>query len=159
MASSTIDRLLVHWLCHGRIGDDTTNALHAISDGTPEHLSLWGVPLLLGMTWKAFTEISPKWGVGAGLMAVLVALDSPYHAIYAALTGLIVLPWSFIRRWKIEERLDFVWTIGSLLTICVAGAAMMAALYSFFPLGESSTGRIPEFMENECCRPACLVAT
>ena len=74
--------------------------LHAISDGTPEHLSLWGVPLLLGMTWKAFTEISPKWGVGAGLMAVLVALDSPYHAIYAALTGLIVLPWSFIRRWK-----------------------------------------------------------
>ena len=36
--------------------------LHAISDGTPEHLSLWGVPLLLGMTWKAFTEISPKMG-------------------------------------------------------------------------------------------------
>ena len=26
--------------------------LHAISDGTPEHLSLWGVPLLLGMTGK-----------------------------------------------------------------------------------------------------------
>ena len=113
--------------------------MHAISDGTPEHLSLWGVPLLLGMTWKAFTEISPKWGVGAGLMAVLVALDSPYHAIYAALTGLIVLPWSLIRRWRIEERLDFVWTMGSLLTICIAGAAMMAALYSFFPLGEAST--------------------
>ncbi len=113
--------------------------LHAISDGTPEHLSLWGVPLLLGMTWKAFTQISPKWGVGAGLMAVLVALDSPYHAIYAALTGLIVLPWSLIRRWRIEERLDFVWTMGSLLTICIAGAAMMGALYSLFPLGESST--------------------
>jgi len=113
--------------------------LHAISDGTPEHLSLWGVPLLLGMTWKAFTEISPKWGVAAGLMAVLVALDSPYHAIYAALTGIIVLPWSLIRRWRIEERLDFVWTMGSLLTICVAGAAMMGALYSLFPLGESST--------------------
>lgn len=113
--------------------------LHAIADGTPEHLSLWGVPLLLGMTWKAFKEVSPKWGVGAGLMAILVALDSPYHAIYAALTGIIVLPWSFIRRWKIEERLDFVWTMGSLLTLCVAGAVAMAGLYSLFPLGESST--------------------
>ena len=113
--------------------------LHAISDGTPEHLSLWGVPLLLGMTWKAFKEVSPKWGVGAGFMAILVALDSPYHAIYASLTGLIVLPWSFIRRWKIEERLDFVWTMGSLIILCLSGAIFLAALYSFFPLGESST--------------------
>ena len=29
--------------------------------------------------------------------------------------------------------------MGSLLTICIAGAALMGALYSFFPLGESST--------------------
>ena len=29
--------------------------LHAISDGTPEHLSLWGVPLLLGATWKTLS--------------------------------------------------------------------------------------------------------
>ena len=113
--------------------------LHAISDGTPEHLSLWGVPLLLGTTWKACKEVSPKWGLFAGLSAVLVALDSPYHAIYATLTGLIILPWAFIRRWKIEERLDAIWTLGAVLGICVLGGGLLLSVYSLFPLGESAT--------------------
>ena len=113
--------------------------LHAIADGTPEHLSMWGVPLLLGAAWKAFRISSPRWGLLAGLFALLVALDSPYHAIYATLTGCIVLPWAFIRKWNIEERLDFIWTIGSMAVLCILGAIFVVSIYSFFPLGESST--------------------
>ena len=111
--------------------------LHAIGDGTAEHLSFWGVPLLLGATWKAFKTGAPKWGVLTGIFAILVAFDSPYHAVYSALTGMIVLPWSLIRRWNIDERLNFIWTIGSLLGIAMAGMAILLAIYSFFPLGES----------------------
>ena len=113
--------------------------LHSIADGTPEHLSMWGVPLLLGASWKAFRISSPRWGLLAGLFALLVALDSPYHAIYASLTGIIVLPWAFLRKWNIEERLDFIWTIGSLLALCLLGAIFVISVYSLFPLGESST--------------------
>jgi hypothetical protein len=112
--------------------------LHAMSDGTPEHISLWGVPLLLGSMWKTLRHSSPRWGVISGLLAILVALDSPYHAIYSALAGFLVLPWTLIRRWNIEERLDFIWAIGSVISLCILGAIFVAALYSLFPLGESS---------------------
>ena len=78
MVGAYPDGVLVDWLRSWWTGHDATNVVAAIADGTPEHLSLWAIPLLLGMTWKAFKK-SPKWGVGAGFMAILVALDSPYH--------------------------------------------------------------------------------
>ena len=59
--------------------------LHAISDGTPEHLALWSMPLFLGLAIVALQTMNTRWALAAGIMALVVALDSPYNAIYTAL--------------------------------------------------------------------------
>ena len=65
---------------------------HALADGTAEHIALWAVPLFIGASVLALAEQSPRWGVGAGLFSIVVALDSPYHGLYALVLGLAVLP-------------------------------------------------------------------
>ena len=71
----------------------------AIADGTAEHVALWAVPLFVGATWLALHEQNPRWGIAAGLLSIVVALDSPYHGLYALIMGMIVLPWAvrFVR--------------------------------------------------------------
>ena len=139
LVGSSVDRILVYWLCDGRTGDDSANAASRHCRwNTRTSIVVGGTPSVGNDVESLQRDIS-EMGVGAGLMAVLVALDSPYHAIYAALTGLIVLPWSFIRRWKIEERLDFVWTMGSLLTHLCCWSSNDGCFVQFLPFGESST--------------------
>ena len=65
---------------------------HALADGTAEHMALWAVPLFIGAAWLALADQNPRWGVGAGLFSIVVALDSPYHGLYALVLGVAVLP-------------------------------------------------------------------
>lgn len=66
--------------------------LLALTDGTPEHVAFWGVPALLGALWMARGPAPAPWGLVAGAAATLVAMDSPYHAIFAVPMVLALLP-------------------------------------------------------------------
>jgi hypothetical protein len=111
---------------------------HAIGDGTPEHVSLWTIPIFLVAAWKALSEDVPAWGVAAGLAATLVALDSPYNAIYAFLIGIMVLPFAMIRRREGAWIRQMGLTVGMFLLAAGIGTLLIWLLYRNFPLDETS---------------------
>jgi len=110
---------------------------HALADGTPEHLALWAIPLFIGSAWMALHEQSPRWGVAAGLLSIVVALDSPYHAIYALLLGTVVLPFA-LRSVKGRER-DLTRALIAMATAASIGIWVVWTLYSGFEDADSST--------------------
>jgi hypothetical protein len=57
--------------------------LLSISDGTPEYVAFWAVPLLLLLLHRARGDPAPAHAIAAGIVATAVALDSPYHAVFA----------------------------------------------------------------------------
>ena len=113
--------------------------LHAIGDGTLEHIALWTMPLFLGSAWKGFHNHSPKWALAAGIFAFLLALDSPYHAIYTAVAGLFILPFSLMRRWSLSQRTDLFWSASTLGATLFAGGIILFLIYQGFPI-KSATG-------------------
>jgi hypothetical protein len=112
--------------------------MHAVGDGTPEHASLWTIPIFLVAAWKALSKDVPGWALAAGLSATLVALDSPYNAVYAMLIGLCVLPFAMARKREGAWVRQLLWTMGSLLLAAGIGALLIWLLYRNFPLDESS---------------------
>ena len=108
--------------------------MHAIGDGTPEHLSLWGMPFFLGALWTALSRGSTKWAIIAGLTAFMVAMDSPYHAIYSAIAGVAIAPWALLRRWSPTQRTEISWTISAFLTVSAIGALLVLLLYQGFSI-------------------------
>ena len=108
--------------------------LYAIGDGTPEHIALWTMPLFLGAAWKAFQNHSPKWALIAGIAAIVLALDSPYHAVYTAFAAVFVLPFSFFRRWSPAQRIELIWSVSTLICTCVVGAILIIAIYQSFSI-------------------------
>jgi hypothetical protein len=105
----------------------------AIADGTAEHVALWAVPLFIGATWIALHEQSPRWGVGAGLFSIVVALDSPYHGLYALIIGLCVLPWA-IRMVRGREK-DFLLALTAMFVAAGIGISFVIYLYGRFEGG------------------------
>ena len=65
-------------------------------------------------------------------------MDSPYHAIYSAIAGIAIAPWALIRRWSPTQRIELVWTIGSMITVALFGAIVIVLLYQGFSTGASS---------------------
>ena len=110
--------------------------LHAIGDGTPEHLAIWAVPLFLAAALLALRNAAPNWAMAAGLMAAVVALDSPYHAIYTALAGVIVLPWAIGRPRTPARRTQLLWTLGTLVVFISISGLLIGLLYTSFPISE-----------------------
>ena len=110
---------------------------HALADGTPEHVALWAIPLFIGSAWMALHEQSPRWGVSAGLLSIVVALDSPYHAIYALLLGTVVLPFA-LRSVKGRER-DLGRALATMTAAACLGVWVVWTLYSGFDDADSST--------------------
>ena len=113
--------------------------LHAIGDGTLEHIALWTVPLFLGSAWRGIHNHSTKWSLFAGIFAVLIALDSPYHAIYTAVASIFVLPFAFVRRWSPKQRFELLWSMTTLLITLLLGAILLLVLYQGFSI-KSATG-------------------
>ncbi len=105
----------------------------AIADGTAEHVALWAVPLFIGATWLALHEQSPKWGIGAGLLSIVVALDSPYHGLYALFLGIFVLPWA-MRQVRGREK-DLSLALLGMGVSAIAGITFVMYLYGRFESG------------------------
>lgn len=98
------------------------SVLLAITDGTPEHIAFWSLPALMGALWVTSRSPLRRWPLLAGVLATIVALDSPYHAIFA----LPLVPWALWRcTWR--GRLRFG-------AVALAGAALVAGLYYMLPL-------------------------
>lgn len=111
--------------------------LHAIGDGTPEHLAVWSVPLFLAAAHRALVVKTPRWGILTGLAAGVVVLDSPYHAIYALCTAPIVLPWAIGRLNTPAARSQLLWTICAMLLVVLACGGVVYAIYSGFDISTS----------------------
>ena len=77
-------------------------------------------------------------GVAAGLSATLVALDSPYNAVYTMVIGVIVLPFALLRRREGPWFRQLAWTVGLFAVSAAIGALLIWLLYRNFPLDEST---------------------
>jgi hypothetical protein len=110
--------------------------LHAIGDGTPEHVAIWGIPAFLASAVEAIRRKSPAWGLTAGLMAIAVAFDSPYHAVYTLVLGGVVLPLVLISRWEKGRGADLGLTLAAMGGATLVGAGFMAVLFRNFPMEE-----------------------
>jgi hypothetical protein len=110
--------------------------LHAISDGTPEHLAIWAMPLFLAAALQALRLAAPSWGILAGLLAAVVALDSPYHAIYTAVAGVFVLPWAIGRPDTPARWTQLLWTLGTMVVCIGLSGLAIGLLYTSFPISE-----------------------
>lgn len=129
------------WVAGGLLGMAVPTApmtLHAVCDGTPEHVAVWLVPLFLGCTILLLRAPSVPLGFIAGLLAVLVVLDSPYHGIYTMLLALFVLPAELLGPWTPTRR-QSVWR-SFLLAACIAGAGavVIGLLFRNFPIESPS---------------------
>ncbi|MES2638778.1 MAG: hypothetical protein V4850_04830 [Myxococcota bacterium] len=103
--------------------------LLAITDGTPEYVALWPLPTALLATWAAARPgiagpTSLRMPIAAGLLWGVVALDSPYHAVF----GLPFLP---IVAWGMSRRNLLVFAIAGLV-----GGALLVAAYVGLPVGD-----------------------
>lgn len=94
----------------------------ALTDGTPEHVAFWSLPALLAALWQTARSPLWRWPLLAGVLATVVALDSPYHAIFA----LVLVPLPLWRCTRVG-RLRFV-------GVSMLGAALVALLYYKLPL-------------------------
>jgi hypothetical protein len=98
----------------------------ALTDGTPENVAFWALPLFLMLLYRAQRQWT--WGWAAGLAATVVAMDSPYHAIFA----LLLAPLTFVG----EPAPRNVRFRGLLLTSFTSalGAGLVALLYYGLPV-------------------------
>ncbi len=98
--------------------------LLAITDGTPEYVAVWPLAAALFATWAARKHEGLVLPVVAGLLWVVVALDSPYHAVF----GLPFLP---IALWGTTRRNLLAFGVAGL----VGGLALVAAYWGL-PVGD-----------------------
>ena len=62
--------------------------VHAVADGTPEHVALWSLPAALAAAWRAHRTGRLRWAPVCALLLLVLLLDSPYMAVF----GLVVAP-------------------------------------------------------------------
>lgn len=98
--------------------------LLAVTDGTPEYVALWSMPAALLATWLARREAGLALPVIAGLSWAVVALDSPYHAVFA-------LPFLPIAVWGMSRRNLLVFGLAGLF----GGLAVLGAYWGL-PVGD-----------------------
>lgn len=106
--------------------------LHAIADGTAEHAAVWLLPGFLALAAGALQRGGVRAGAWAGVVGGLVALDSPYLAIYAVIATLGLAP--MLR--AAQGRAARGFALGA-----APFAVLLLAIYRQFPLG--SDGGLP----------------
>lgn len=100
----------------------------ALSDGTAEFVAWWAVPTALGALQAAGRARSSEpglrlaWCLAAGALFGVVALDSPYHAVFCAPFVPLAFGW---RRWRRQGAI--------LVTLGLFGVVLLA-LYVGLPL-------------------------
>jgi len=65
----------------------------ALTDGTPEHVAFWSLPALLAALWQTARSPLWRWPLLSGGLATVVALDSPYYAVFA----MVLVPYALWR--------------------------------------------------------------
>ncbi len=109
--------------------------IHAVYDGTPEHAALWALPATLAAAWLALNGPSPRWGLMAGALGAILALDSPYYAVFCAVIAVVVLPFSRTAATGSGARTDQAWTLAAMVgTAALLGLGLLA-LYAALPTG------------------------
>lgn len=108
--------------------------LWAVSDGTTEHVAVWTLPLCLAVAARALRRGSPRLAVAAGLLWGAVALDSPYHAIYAVTLGAVTLPFAAATRGE-AQRTALGWTLAVLGGTLLGVALALGLAYALLPVG------------------------
>ncbi|MFH1464157.1 MAG: hypothetical protein ABIO70_07210 [Pseudomonadota bacterium] len=108
--------------------------LHAMADGTPEHVALWSLPAALAAAWRAHRTGQLRWAPVFGLLLLALLLDSPYMAVF----GLVVVP-SFLAAALLERPAERAgWRRWRPLTLTASAAlpalALVAWLYHGFTL-------------------------
>lgn len=97
--------------------------LLAITDGTPEYVAFGALPAALALVWAARQD--KGWlPAAAGAALVYVALDSPYHAVFA-------LPFVPIVLWGTSRR-----NLLMLGIVVLIGTGTLAGAYWGLPVGD-----------------------
>jgi hypothetical protein len=103
--------------------------LLAVTDGTPEYVAFWALPAALLAVWVARRAPGVRPSLLAGLLLLVLALDSPYHAVFA-------LPFVPLVAWGTNRRNLLV-----LGAACLAGVLVVVGAYYGLPLGEVGGSR------------------
>ena len=129
------------WVAGGVFGIAVSAApmtLHAVCDGTPEHVAIWLVPLFLAAATRLLKTPSVPLGVLTALLAILVVLDSPYHGVYTLLIGLFVLPWDLLGPWPTARKRAAPKSFAVAAVIVLVGAVGVGLLFRTFPIESPS---------------------
>lgn len=144
MATAVLTRTRTRsWVAGGVAGAAMPAApmlLHAVADGTPEHVAMWLMPVFFALATKLSERPSRTLALVTGFAAVMMVLDSPYHGVFAAvlsvfvLTPLLLVPWTPLRRREGPA------SIAVLVTVLAFGALAIAFLFRAFPTENTSSG-------------------
>ncbi len=112
--------------------------LHAVGDGTAEHVAIWGIAAFLAAAVLLLRTGRLRWGLAAGALSAVVVLDSPYHAAYTMVLVLLCLPWVLAERdvrgrWK---RLVLPLVAG--LVVAGVAAGLILHVYRFLPTADTT---------------------
>lgn len=111
--------------------------LHALGDGTAELLAIWTLPAFFATATEALRGRGRGWGLAAGLLAIAIALDSPYYAVFTAVMAPLLLPWPALATWRQGRRGALLRSVAPLALLAVVGALGLAALAQAFPLDDN----------------------
>lgn len=101
---------------------------YAVTDGTAEFVAWWSVPAALGALhaarWTPTGAWLPRlaWAFAAGALLGVVAVDSPYHAVFCAPFALWVVNW---RKWAAYR---------PTAAVLLVALGVLAVLYTGFSL-------------------------
>jgi len=112
--------------------------LHAAMEGTLEHIAIWGIGVFLVALLRLVDTCRWRWGCVAGFSAVIVALDSPYHAVYTAVAGIGVVSWSLLFAPARHEIRAILRAALPGVVVAAVGLGLLAAIYGAFPIDENA---------------------
>jgi hypothetical protein len=114
--------------------------LHAIADGTPEHLVLWPLLGAAAAGIRSLRTANRWWGIATAALLIIVGLDSPYTVIF----GLILLPLLWLPTLFRDREPKRLRALGlahwPALALLVCGALCIQWLYSGFSLAAPAGG-------------------
>ena len=114
--------------------------LHAIGDGTPEHLALWPLLAAAAAGLRSVRTASRRWALATAALLITVALDSPYTVIFGVL--LLPLLWlpAVLRDREPARLRALAHSHWPALALLVCGAVCIQWLYSGFSLAAPAGG-------------------
>lgn len=110
--------------------------LHAVADGTLEHVALWGLAGVMAAGLGLLRLGAVPWAVAVGVLAAVVALDSPYFAVAGAVVATVLAPSLVPRLVPVQGRGGRRRWLAPVVAVAgvAAAAVCVAALYRGAPV-------------------------